>query len=141
MRCNYKSALLKKQSEPITEAYEVAKRMWEMSTLIALHREFGFGASRLEKAAKAIKEVYSDIEDTATRTDAYQYKRDSKPYSDISSALINMVRELRTIGIDHRKTLGDCDLILTDADGKQRNIDEIVDWMEKREKEWRNNNV
>ena len=137
MKCDYKKALLKAQAEPILAAYDTAKRMWEMATLIALHKQFGFGAARLEKAARAIESVYAEIDKTAARTDAYQHRSGSRPYSDIESALIGMVRELRSIGIDHRETLGDCELILTDSDGKQKNIDDIVDWMEQREKDWR----
>lgn len=134
MKCDYKSALIKKQTEPITGAYEVARRMWEMSTLIALHREFGFGAKRLERATKAIREIYAEVDTTASRTDPYQYRHGSRPYSDVDSALISMVRELRSIGIDHRKLLGDVDLILIDESGKSKNVDDIVDRIEQHER-------
>lgn len=128
MKCNFKKAILRQQSEPLVNAYETTKRMWEMATLVALNREFGFGPARLERVVNAVRSVYEEMDDKGTMTD--KYDRGKGEYTNISQVVIGLVRELRSIGVDHRKILGDAELILTDKNGNEKSIDDIVDRME-----------
>ena len=48
--------------------------------------------------------------------------------TDIDTAIICAIRELRRAGIDHREILGDdCRLVVIDEDGKEKDLDEVVD--------------
>ena len=60
------------------------------------------------------------------------YKRNEIKLSNIDTAIIMIIRELRKDGIDHREILGtDEELVIIEKDGTQRNLDEFVDKMEK----------
>lgn len=101
--------------------------------MLALHREFGFGKKRLKRFAKSLNDIYEEFMRRAAITDKYDKKR--RELSDIDTAIIQVLKELRRNGIDHRDVLGNSEeLVMIDEDGTRRNLDDIVDNIEGWEK-------
>lgn len=133
MKSNYKKRLRGAWAKDISDSSKTVKRLWEMSTLLALHREFGFGKKRLKRFAKSLNDIYEEFMRRAAITDKYDKKR--RELSDIDTAIIQVLRELRRNGIDHRDILGNSEeLVMIDEDGTRRNLDDIVDNIEGWEK-------
>ncbi len=126
LKSNYKQRLKSLEESRREQAGDVVKRIWEISAILTLHREFGFGAERLKRFAKALLDAQSEFMTYAAATDPYDRKK--RELSNIDTALIRMIRELRTDGIDHRDIFGDgCEIIMTDENGKQDNLDDFVE--------------
>lgn len=126
MKSNYKHRLKTLEESRREQAGNIVKRIWELSALLALHREFGFGAERLKRFAKALLGIQSDFMTDAAATDPYDRKK--RELSNIDTALILMIRALRNDGIDHRDIFDDgCEIIMTDENGKQENLDAFVE--------------
>lgn len=101
--------------------------------MLALHREFGFGKKRLKRFAGSLNDIYEEFMRRAAITDKYDKKR--RELSDIDTAIIQVLRELRRNGIDHRDILGNSEeLVMIDEDGTRQNLDDIVDNIEGWEK-------
>lgn len=131
MKCNYKAKLNSSVTKNIAQTASTMKRLWEVATLIALHREFGFGVKRLNRFYEALKAVYTEFDETSAITDKYDRKK--REFSNIDTAILMMLRELRNDGIDHRDILGDDDeLVVIDEHGNRKNIDDILDLIERR---------
>lgn len=132
MKCNYKKRIQDEPARRFAQTQGTVKRLWELATLLTLHREFGFGKGRLIKFAKALADIYREITFNASRTDAYDKKR--RELTDINTAIIMVLRELRADGIDHREILGnDEQLIIVEEDGSQKNLDDVLDKIQDRE--------
>lgn len=130
MKCNYKAKLKGQVAHDIAQTSSTIKRLWEVATLVALHREFGFGAKRLKRFVDSITDVYSEFERISASSDKYDRKK--REFSNIDTAILMMLRELRRDGIDHRDILGDeNELVIIDEDGKQTNLDELLDKIER----------
>lgn len=101
--------------------------------MLALHREFGFGKKRLKRFARSLNDIYEEFMQKSAITDKYDRKR--RELSNIDTAIIQVLRELRMNGIDHRDVLGNSEeLVMIDEDGTRRNLDDIVDNIEGWEK-------
>lgn len=136
MKCNYKVRQHKDISDRITQVMESVKRLWEIATLLALHREFGFGPERLKRFSQAMGEVYKEIDARASVTD--RFDKHGQKMSNIDEAIIKVVRELRAAGIDHRVILEEDEkLMVYKEDGTAIDLDEFLDRMEEREQRWR----
>lgn len=133
MKSNYKKRIQSAWAKDISDSSKTVKRLWEMSTLLALHREFGFGKKRLKRFARSLNDIYEEFMRRAAITDKYDKRR--RELSDIDTAIIQVLRELRRNGIDHRDILGNSEeLVMIDEDGTRRNLDDIVDNIEGWEK-------
>ena len=129
MKCNIKAQLQSRVAKDIASTQETVKRLWELLTLLALHREFGFGVKRLKRFANMLKDIYSEFADNATKTDKYDRKH--REFTNIDTAIIKTLRELRSAGIDHRNILGDAEeLVMIDESGKETHFDELLDKIE-----------
>lgn len=101
--------------------------------MLALHREFGFGEKRLKRFANTLNDIYEEFMQKSAVTDKYDKKR--RELSNVDAAIIQVLRELRRDGIDHRDILGNTEeLVIIDEDGTRRNLDDIVDNIERWEK-------
>lgn len=131
MKCNIKKAIVNQNVKQMVATQGTVKRLWELATLLALSREFGFGEKRLKRFADEMNGIYKEVIDRSKLTDKYDKKH--RELTDIDTAIINVVRELRRAGIDHREILGDdCHLVVIGEDGKEKDLDEIVDKIEGR---------
>lgn len=131
MNCNFKKRLQNRFAENVAKTQGTVKRLWELLTILTLQREFGFGKRRLKRFANALFDTYSEFTERASATDAYDRKK--RELSDIDTAIIRVLMELRKNGIDHRDILGDDEeLIITDEKGNQRNLDEFLDKIKRR---------
>lgn len=129
MKCNIKKAMAAQNVRQMVSTQGTVKRLWELSTLLALSREFGFGKTRLKRFADEMNGIYKEVVDRARLTDKYDKKH--RELTDIDTAIINVIRELRRAGIDHREILGDdCHLVVIDENGKEMDLDAVVDKME-----------
>ncbi len=134
MKCNYKKRLQSQFAADMAQTSGTVKRLWELMTILTLHREFGFGTQRLKRFADSLKETCLNFTRESVITDAYDRKR--REFTNIDTAIIFALRELRKDGIDHREILGtDDELVITDENGKQTNLDEFLDGMERRDKD------
>ncbi len=126
MKSNYKQRLKSLEASRREQVGNVVKHIWELSVLLTLHREFGFGAERLKRFAKALLDTQSEFMTDAAATDPYDRKK--RELSNIDTALIQMIRALRADGIDHRNIFDDgCEIVITDENGKQDNLDDFVE--------------
>lgn len=131
MKCNYKPHLLNPIAKQIEQTQSSVKRLWEISTLLALHREFGFGKERIKRFVNALNEVQTEFMERASVTDKYDRKK--KELTDIDTAIIMILRELREGGIDHKEILGDDEqLVIIKEDGKVVNLDDVLDKIQER---------
>lgn len=130
MKCNYKKRLQGTVAKDISDSSKTVKRLWELSTLLTLHREFGFGVKRLKQFAEALNDIYEEFMQRSAITDKYDKKR--RELSNIDTAIIHVLKELRRDGIDHRDILGNSEeLVMIDEDGTRRNLDDILDNIER----------
>ena len=130
MKSNYKRVIQNSIIKNISKGTETVKRLWELETLLTLHREFGFGKHRLQRFANSLNENYKELMSKSSITDTY--KRNEIKLSNIDTEIIMIIRELRKDGIDHREILGtDEELVIIEKDGTQQNLDEFVAKMEK----------
>ena len=58
MKCNIKKAMAAQNVRQMVSTQGTVKRLWEMITLIALKREFGFGKGRLKRFADGMNGIY-----------------------------------------------------------------------------------
>lgn len=134
MKCNVKSKLKQESVDRLTGTIETVKRLWELATLLTLVREFGFGEKRLKRFADGLREVYSEIDNRASITDMYD--KMNRKMTNIDEAVIRVIRELRSCGIDHRQILGEEEkLVIYRENGSQIDLDEFVDELERRDRE------
>lgn len=139
MKCNIKGRMTQANIDRLSGTIDTVKRLWELATLLALIREFGFGAKRLKRFAEALRGIYSEIDARASITDMYDEK--NRKMTNIDAAIIKVIRELRAAGIDHREILDDDEkLVIFREGGTQIDLDEFVDIIERRERAWRENN-
>lgn len=130
MRCNFKKNLCAEQYYS-GQTKNTVKRLWELLALLALHREFGFGKKRLKQFADSLNDIYDEFMKRAAVTDRFDKKH--RELSDIDSAIIFALRELRGAGIDHRDILGTGEkLVIIDENGKQTDLDDLLDKIEGR---------
>lgn len=58
MKCNIKKAMAAQNVRQMVSTQGTVKRLWELSTLLALSREFGFGKTRLKRFADEMNGIY-----------------------------------------------------------------------------------
>ena len=134
MKCNVKSKLKQESVDRLTGTIETVKRLWELATLLTLVREFGFGEKRLKRFADSLRDVYSEIDNRASITDMYD--KMNRKMTNIDEAVIRVIRELRSCGIDHRQILGEeGKLVIYRENGSQIDLDKFVDELERRDRE------
>lgn len=133
MKCNYQARIKSLAETKQEQAGDIVKRIWELTVLLTLHREFGFGASRLRRFTDALFDVQTWFNERARATDAYDKKK--REMTDIDTTLVMLVRELRAAGIDHREIFDDgCKILVTDENGKEFDIDVFLDHLERKER-------
>ena len=131
MKCNFKRQMQNQIAKDISTTSSTIKRIWELATLVTLHRYFDFDAEQLSEFGDGMHEVYSEMNERASATDKYDKKK--RELTNLDTAVIFMIRELRRDGIDQRDILGDDEkIVMVDEDGKQTDLDEVVDNMERR---------
>lgn len=134
MKCNFKERQRKENVDRLSRTLDTVKRLWEMASILALHREFGFGEKRLKQFAETVSEIYAEIDRRASITDGYN-NRSGRKMTNLDEAVIRVIRELRADGIDHREILGDDEkLVIFREDGSEIDLDRFVDELEKRDK-------
>ena len=134
MKCNVKSKLKQESVDRLTGTIETVKRLWELATLLTLVREFGFGEKRLKRFADSLRDVYSEIDNRASITDMYD--KMNRKMTNIDEAVIRVIRELRSCGIDHRQILGEEEkLVIYRENGSQIDLDKFIDELEQRDRE------
>ena len=134
MKCNVKAKIKQESVDRLTGTIETVKRLWELATLLTLTREFGFGEKRLKRFADSLREVYSEIDNRASITDMYD--KMNRKMTNIDEAVIRVIRELRSCGIDHRQILGEEEkLVIYRENGSQIDLDKFVDELERRDRE------
>lgn len=130
MKCNYKQQMKDQLAKDVAKTSGTVKRLWELETLLTLHREFGFGVTRLKRFASALSDIYSEFTMRASASDVYDKKH--REMTNIDVAIINILQELRAAGIDHRDILGDSEkLIITDEKGKEKDLDGFLSEIER----------
>ena len=130
MRCNFKKNL-RAEKYYSGQTKNTVKRLWEIRALIALRREVGFGKKRWKQFADSLNDIYDEFMKRAAVTDRFDKKH--RELSDIDSAIIFSLRELRRAGIDHRDILGENEkLVIIDENGKQTDLDDLLDKIEGR---------
>lgn len=138
MKCNVKAKIKQESVDRLTGTIETVKRLWELATLLTLVREFGFGEKRLKRFADSLRDVYSEIDNRASITDMYD--KMNRKMTNIDEAVIRVIRELRSCGIDHRQILGEEEkLVIYRENGSQIDLDKFVDELERRDRERRGN--
>lgn len=134
MKCNVKAKIKQESVDRLTGTIETVKRLWELATLLTLVREFGFGEKRLKRFADSLRDVYSEIDNRASITDMYD--KMNRKMTNIDEAVIRVIRELRSCGIDHRQILGEEEkLVIYRENGSQIDLDKFVDELERRDRE------
>ena len=134
MKCNVNARIKQEGVDRLTGTIETVKRLWELATLLTLVREFGFGEKRLKRFADSLREVYSEIDNRASITDMYD--KMNRKMTNIDEAVIRVIRELRSCGIDHREILGEEEkLVIYRENGSQIDLDKFVDELERRDRE------
>lgn len=125
MNINMRQANERRFVEHIDTVLNTTRTIWEIITLKTLHEEFGFGEKRLEQFAEAMQINYNGLSREMCLTDTY---KKGSTATNLDTAMIRTVRDLREDGIDYRKILGDKNmLIFIEKDGKKVDIDEYVD--------------
>ena len=134
MKCNVNARIKQEGVDRLTGTIETVKRLWELATLLTLVREFGFGEKRLKRFADSLRDVYSEIDNRASITDMYD--KMNRKMTNIDEAVIRVIRELRSCGIDHRQILGEEEkLVIYRENGSQIDLDKFVDELERRDRE------
>ena len=134
MKCNVNARIKQEGVDRLTGTIETVKRLWELATLLTLVREFGFGEKRLKRFADSLRDVYSEIDNCASITDMYD--KMNRKMTNIDEAVIRVIRELRSCGIDHRQILGEEEkLVIYRENGSQIDLDKFVDELERRDRE------
>ena len=134
MKCNVNARIKQEGVDRLTGTIETVKRLWELATLLTLVREFGFGEKRLKRFADGLRDVYSEIDNRASITDMYD--KMNRKMTNIDEAVIRVIRELRSCGIDHRQILGEEEkLVIYRENGSQIDLDKFVDELERRDRE------
>lgn len=82
------------------DALAETKLVWELSLLVALNKEFGFGNERLQRFLDALYETQNAFVKTATSTD-----RKREEYSDITTAICQLTRAADSRKIDWHELL------------------------------------
>lgn len=135
MKIDLEAAKRRQLIDRVNTALETTRTIWEIMTIKTLHEKFGFGVKRLEQFAEVLQENYEGISREADITDTY--KRGSVA-TNLDTALIRAVRDLRADGIDYRQILGieSGSLVIVNDDG-EFSVDDFVDKLEKKERERR----
>lgn len=134
MKIDLEAAKRRQLIDRVNTALETTRTIWEIMTIKTLHEDFGFGVKRLKQFAKGLESNYSSISREADLTDTY--KRGSVA-TNLDTALIRAVRDLRADGIDYRKILGieSGSLVIVNNDGSKFSVDDFVDKLEQKERE------
>ena len=134
MKIDLEAAKRRQLIDRVNTALETTRTIWEIMTIKTLHEDFGFGVKRLEQFAKGLESNYGSMSREADLTDTY--KRGSVA-TNLDTALIRAVRDLRADGIDYRKILGieSGSLVIVNDDGSKFSVDDFVDKLEQKERE------
>lgn len=134
MKIDLEAAKRRQLIDRVNTALETSRTIWEIMTVKTLHEDFGFGVKRLEQFAKGLENNYGNISREADLTDTY--KRGSVA-TNLDTALIRAVRDLRADGIDYRQILGieSGSLVIVNDDGSKFSVDDFVDKLEQKERE------
>ncbi|MBP1544850.1 MAG: hypothetical protein J6A16_12210 [Oscillospiraceae bacterium] len=121
MKCNVKESLKRQICTEIAETLDEQRVLWELLTIAVLHDEFGFGQERLERYGKAMQKMYDDFTEESRATDT-PYRKGTKKMSNMDTAVIRVLRDLRSYGIDYHPIL---DIVDMRIDGVS--MDEMLD--------------
>ena len=121
MKCNVKESLKRQICTEIAETLDEQRVLWELLTIAVLHDEFGLGQKRLERYGKAMQKMYDDFTEESRSTDT-PHRKGTKKMSNMDTAVIRVLRDLRSYGIDYHPIL---DIVDMRIDGVS--MDEMLD--------------
>lgn len=99
------------------DALDVTKIIWDLCLLVTLNKKCGFGNKRLTEFYKELEDTQAEFTRDACVTDR-QGRRES--HTDITTAVIKMIRAAESRDIDWKKILGVERLVVGGKDVTQR---------------------
>ena len=105
MKCNAKESMKRQIYQEISETLDEQRIIWELLTVVVLHDEFGFGQDRLMRWGNAMQKLYNDFTDEARATDN-PHRKGAKKMSNMDTAVIRILKNLKSYGIDYHPILG-----------------------------------
>ena len=124
MKCNVKDSLKRQICQEIAETLDEQRIVWELLTIVVLHDEFGLGQERLERYGKAMQKMYDEFTNESRATDN-PHRRGEKKMSNMDTAVIRILRALKSNKIDYHPIL---DIVDMKIDGVS--MDDMLDKME-----------
>jgi hypothetical protein len=124
MKCNIKESLKRQICTEIAETLDEQRIVWELLTIVVLHDEFGLGQERLERYGKAMQKMYNEFTEESRLTDT-PHRKGSKKMSNMDTAVIRILKALRSHNIDYHPIL---DIVDMKIDGVS--MDDMLDKME-----------
>lgn len=125
MNCNVKESLKRQIVKDIAETLDEQRVIWEVLTLVVLHKQ-GYGQKRLEKWAEDTQKLYNEFTAESRSTDT-PHRRDTQKMSNVDTAMIRLLRDLRRDKIDYLKILD-----LEDIKINGESVETILNKMEER---------
>ncbi len=124
MKCNPEKSLEARIVNKIVHRLDEQRLLWELLTVVVLHDEFGFGQERLERWGKAMQKLYNDFTQESRSTDT-PHRKGAPKMTNMDTATIKILRNLKSYGVDYHTILGVDDLKI---DGES--LDDIINKME-----------
>ncbi|MBE6890007.1 MAG: hypothetical protein E7485_08345 [Ruminococcaceae bacterium] len=124
MNCNVKDSLKRQICAEIAETLDEQRIVWELLTIVVLHDEFGLGQERLERYGRAMQKMYNEFTNESRLTDN-PHRRGEKKMSNIDTAVIRILRALKSNKIDYHPIL---DIVDMKIDGVS--MDDMLEKME-----------
>ena len=125
MKCNVKDSLRRQIAAEISSVLDEQRLGWELLTLAVLHEQ-GFGEKRLKRWGEAMQKKYNEFTIESSCTDIL-HKRGANKMTNIDTAVIRILRDLRRGKIDYLKIL-----YLEDNKINGKSVETILDKMEER---------
>lgn len=124
MKCNVKDSLKRQICQEIAETLDEQRIVWELLTIVVLHDEFGLGQERLERYGRAMQKMYDEFTNESRATDN-PHRRGEKKMSNMDTAVIRILRALKSNKIDYHPIL---DIVDMKIDGVS--MDDMLDKLE-----------
>lgn len=122
MKCNVKDSLRRQITAEISSVLDEQRLVWELLTLAVLHEQ-GFGEKRLERWGEAMQKKYNEFTIESSCTDIL-HKRGANKMTNIDTAVIRILRDLRRDNIDYLKIL-DIEDIKLDGESMEWVLDKM----------------
>lgn len=123
MKCNIKDSIKRQISQEVTDTLNEQLLLRDLLDIVILHEEFGFGQKRLEAWGAARDKLYEKFTIESRCTDN-PYRRNAEKMTNLKTAVLGILRDLKGDRIDYHTILGVEELLI---DGK--GVDAIVDML------------